>query len=38
MSVIPLEPLADLLVLAAAKAPRSLRDGAWLELRLFSPG
>ncbi|MBI3215024.1 MAG: energy-coupling factor ABC transporter permease [Mycobacterium sp.] len=37
MSVILLEPLADLLVLAGAKAVRSLRDGAWLEPRLFNP-
>ncbi|MDG4667104.1 energy-coupling factor ABC transporter permease [Mycobacterium sp. 236(2023)] len=37
MLVIVLEPVADLAVLAAAKAARRFRDGAWLEPRLFSP-
>jgi len=37
MLVIVLEPVADLAVLAAAKAARRVRDGAWLEPRLFSP-
>lgn len=37
LAVILLEPLVDLAVLAGAKAGRSLRDGAWLEPRLFSP-
>ena len=37
LSVIILEPLADLGVLAAAKALRRSRDGALLEPRLFQP-
>ena len=37
LSVIVLEPLADLAVLAAAKAAQRYRDGAWLEPRLFNP-
>ena len=37
MSVIILEPLADLAVLAGAKALHRFRDGAWLEPRLFAP-
>ncbi|VEG58573.1 cobalt transport protein CbiM [Mycolicibacterium aurum] len=37
MLVVVLEPLADLAVLAAAKAGQRFRDGAWLEPRLFSP-
>ncbi|MGY4709986.1 energy-coupling factor ABC transporter permease [Mycolicibacterium sp. CBM1] len=37
MSVIVLEPLADLAVLAAAKAGQRVRNGAWLEPRLFNP-
>lgn len=37
MSVILLEPLADLAVLAGAKALERFRHGAWLEPRLFSP-
>ena len=37
MSVILLEPLADLGVLAAAKAFDRFRSGAWLEPRLFNP-
>ncbi|PRC41426.1 cobalt transporter, partial [Mycobacterium sp. ITM-2017-0098] len=37
MLVVILEPLADLAVLAAAKAGQRFRDGAWLEPRLFSP-
>ncbi len=35
--VITLEPLADLAVLAGAKAVRQARNGAWLEPRLFNP-
>ncbi|GAY16673.1 energy-coupling factor ABC transporter permease [Mycobacterium sp. shizuoka-1] len=37
LSVIILEPLADLAVLAGAKALQRFRDGAWLEPRLFNP-
>jgi ABC-type Co2+ transport system permease subunit len=37
MLVVAVEPLADLAVLAAAKAGQRFRDGAWLEPRLFSP-
>ena len=37
LSVILVEPLADLAVLAGAKAWRSLRNGSWLEPRLYSP-
>ncbi len=37
MLVIVVEPLADLAVLAAAKAAERFRDGAWLEPRLFNP-
>ncbi len=37
MSVIVLEPLADLAVLAGAKALHRFRNGAWLEPRLFNP-
>lgn len=37
LSVILIEPLADLAVLAAAKGTRRLNEGAWLEPRLFSP-
>jgi len=37
LSVILIEPLADLAVLAGTKAVRRLREGAWLEPRLFSP-
>lgn len=37
MLVVVLEPLADLAVLAAAKAGQRFRDGALLEPRLFSP-
>ncbi|KWX68034.1 energy-coupling factor ABC transporter permease [Mycobacterium sp. NAZ190054] len=35
--VIVVEPLADLGVLAAAKALERFRNGAWLEPRLFNP-
>ena len=37
MLVVIVEPLADLAVLAAAKAGQRFRPGAWLEPRLFSP-
>lgn len=37
LSVILLEPLADLAVLAGAKALQRFRNGAWLEPRLFNP-
>lgn len=37
MTVIALEPLVDLAVLAGAKATDRVRRGAWLEPRLFSP-
>ena len=37
LAVIALEPLADLTVLAGAKALRQARTGAWLEPRLFNP-
>lgn len=37
MTVIVVEPLADLAVLAGAKATERVRHGAWLEPRLFSP-
>ena len=37
LAVIALEPLADLAVLAGAKALRHARTGAWLEPRLFNP-
>ena len=37
MLVVVLEPLADLAVLAGAKAGQRFRDGAWLEPRLFNP-
>ncbi|MDA2892082.1 energy-coupling factor ABC transporter permease [Mycolicibacterium sp. BiH015] len=37
MLVVVLEPVADLAVLAAAKAAQRFRDGAWLEPRLFDP-
>jgi ABC-type Co2+ transport system permease subunit len=37
MLVVVLEPLADLAVLAGAKAGQRFKDGAWLEPRLFSP-
>lgn len=37
LSVIVLEPLADLAVLAAAKALRQFTSGAWWEPRLFHP-
>ena len=37
LSVIVLEPLADLAVLAAALAAQRYRNGAWLEPRLFNP-
>ncbi|WP_349270414.1 cobalt transporter [Mycolicibacterium parafortuitum] len=35
--VIVVEPVADLAVLAAAKAAQRFKDGAWLEPRLFNP-
>ncbi len=37
LAVIALQPLADLAVLAGAKALRHARTGAWLEPRLFNP-
>lgn len=37
MTVIIVEPLADLAVLAGAKALERFRQGAWLEPRLFNP-
>lgn len=37
VAVIALEPLADLAVLAAAKALRQLEGGVWWEPRLFNP-
>lgn len=35
--VIVVEPVADLAVLAAAKAAQRFKEGAWLEPRLFNP-
>lgn len=37
LTVIIVEPLADLAVLSAAKAWHRYRNGAWLEPRLFAP-
>lgn len=37
LTVILVEPLADLAVLAGAKAAERVRQGSWLEPRLFNP-
>ncbi len=37
LGVIAIEPLADLAVLAGAKALRQAQNGAWLQPRLFNP-